>query len=78
MVSRRTFISLFSVFIIIPSRTEHLKIKSDCMYLLKKVSYEKQLTLSEFLEIEQYRFERLAVSSLSLSKSSFKFYFSFY
>ena len=55
-----------------------MKIKSDCMYLLKKVSYEKQLTLSEFLEIEQYRFERLAVSSLSLSKSSFKFYFSFY
>jgi hypothetical protein len=32
------------------------------MYLKKKVSYEYQLTLREFLEIEMYRFQRLAVS----------------
>ena len=41
--------------------TQHQKKNPDCFYLKIKKNYSNELTVSEFLEIEKYRYLRLNV-----------------
>ena len=41
--------------------SEHLKLKPDCQYLIIKKDLKTDLTVSDFLKIERYRFQLLNV-----------------
>ena len=46
--------------------TKHKEMSPNCGYLEKKQSYAHELTLSEFIDVEKYKFTEMHVSNCNV------------